>query len=188
MSSSTLRPVLPSSNGDSYVIIYDNSADSYSCFKLSSNGYSSTSIYGDFTVSDGVASCSYFSQGPSWKYFYLDKVSNSWVAPNSYPTSFPVSRYSIVASSIDLVYMPTYSSSYPFVSRTSFDPNSVIVRSGELLGEAWYPTLGSVIIPSDLITTLQGCSILASILLPVVVGFLAFRKAYGFIKLTLGGA
>lgn len=147
-----------------------------------------------------------YTQRSSYPTYYLtwDNTTDPWTVT---AVQFTTSTYSYKLQGNQWVDGPSFAnyslSEYPFcfssqpirsgsailaAEGTNFDPNSVVVRGTELMPEAWYPTLGTVLIPSDMIATLQGCSMLASILLPVVVGFLAFRKAYGFIKSTLGGA
>lgn len=54
----------------------------------------------------------------------------------------------------------------------------------DVSGTAWIDSLSS----ADFAGVLQGCMDLVPLLLPTVIGFLAFRKAWGFIKSTIQGA
>lgn len=161
--------------GKDYALFYDSANDTYHLQLYSGNIY----FNGDRTSDPWTLESVQFTN-QSYHYVLND---NQWV-PSGNGIIYTLSQTPFCFSS-----SPIREGGYVLSSEgSSFDPNSVVVRGTELMPESWYPTLGTVLIPSDLIATLQGCSMLASILLPVVVGFLAFRKAYGFIKLTLGGA
>lgn len=163
--------------GNAYALFYDPANDTYHLQLYSSGG----NIYftGDRNTDPWTVETVQFTN-QSYHYVLND---NQWVSSgNGITYTLSQTPFCFSSSRISM-------GQYVLASEgTSFDPNSVVVRGTELMPEAWYPTLGTVLIPSDMIATLQGCSMLASILLPVVVGFLAFRKAYRFIKLTLGGA
>ena len=54
----------------------------------------------------------------------------------------------------------------------------------DVTGTSWIDGLSS----ADFAGVLQGCMDLVPLLLPTVIGFLAFRKAWGFVKSTIAGA
>lgn len=165
--------------GNGYALFYDPANDNY-LLRI----YTERRSYPTYYLSWDTNTDPWTVTGVSFTNMTYGYVleDNTWVSSNVAGYTFPETLFCFSS-------MPIRSGGAILAAEgTSFDPNCVVVRGTELMPESWYPTLGTVLIPSDLIATLQGCSMLASILLPVVIGFLAFRKAYGFIKLTLGGA
>lgn len=166
--------------GNGYALFYDESADNYFLtIYTERSSYPTYYLSSDKSTTPWTITSVQFTN--SCYSYVLD--GNSWLSSGNHHV------YNLSSTPFCFSSQPLQSGNAILAAEgTYFDSNSVVVRGTELMPESWYPTLGTVLIPSDLIATLQGCSMLASILLPVVVCFLAFRKAYGFIKLTLGGA
>ena len=68
---------------------------------------------------------------------------------------------------------------FPYAVTTFMDAGSV-----DISGTGWITSLTS----ASFAGVLNGCMELVPLLLPTVIGFLAFRKAWSFLKSTIAGA